>query len=184
MKKLFMILILGVFSFGCATEGPTPLESRPSFFQAMKEVGRAAVMADMTRDYYKIQEYQIHAYDTDDAERVLQAMTKVLSDEGFDITPVSPGVAKAKKQIMNEASAEKYSALLGVEINPKSARNTYVEAVLNANPYKSTIRAVVDFTVKEYREINQLVKRKWHVEKQEYYDAYFKKVYDTLLKKQ
>jgi len=177
-----MILIIGIFSFGCAAEGPTPLESRPSFFKAMQELGRAAVMADMERDYFKIEEYQIRSYEIDNAEKVLNAMIKVLSDEGFDITPVSPGVAKAKKQVMNEANAKKYSALLDVEIKPESARNIYVEAVLNANPYKSSIRAVVDFTVKKYGEVNQLVRRRWHIEKKEYYDAYFKKVYEILLK--
>jgi hypothetical protein len=183
MKKLFMILILGIFSFGCGTEGPTPLESKPSFFGAVQDLGRAALMADMKRDYFEIKDYQIRSYDINDAEIVMKAMTKVLSDEGFDVTPVSPGVAKAKKQVLNEAGAEKYSALLDVKIKPKSARDTYIEAVLNANAYKSAIRAVVDFTVKEYGEVNHLVKTSRHVEKPEYYNTYFSKVYQALIKK-
>jgi|GEM_PF-2434586 len=175
--KIVLFLLIAIFSFGCGTKGPTPQESTPSFLEGLQDLGKTLVMAEVKRNYDKIEEYQIRLYERTNVDKMKDILLKVLEKEGFKIETKSIDSITAKKQASMEfLAAGGYAAERAIKSSPILMPHTFIEPSINVKEQKNQIRVSINFKVRVYGDESGFATTSEQVTDSKYYNDFFAKV--------
>lgn len=154
MRKIWLLIIMSIFVFGCATTGVTP---------------------QMTQ--LQIREFQTRAYETNDIKMIMKAMLNVLQDDGFIVknAVMDLGLLSAEKTVDVESKGEAFLAALFLGAQATWKKASVIECTANVSEHGSQSRVRVNFQVKVLdnkggiREVKQ-------IEDEKYYQDFFSKV--------
>lgn len=156
MRKIWILLILifGLFAFGCATTAVTP---------------------QMTQ--LQIREFQTRTYESNDTKMIMKAMLNVLQDDGFIVknAVMDLGLLSAEKSVDIENPTEAGWAKFWWGKQATFKKASIIECTGNISEFGKQTRVRINFQVKVLDNKGGIVEVK-QIEDEKYYQDFFSKV--------
>ena len=151
--KLFIMLIVALFIFGCSGTKEPP------------------------KTQLQIREFQTRSYQTHDIKMVLKAMLNVLQDEGFIIknASVDLGLISATKEVDIEKPGEALMTALFSGPQGRWKKSSVIECSGNITEFGEETRVRINFQKKELNNHGEVINVK-QVDDAKFYEEFFSKV--------